>query len=47
MSPAGSTASICSWMFEHVGLPYYGTYFKTPAERLEHDGVMLLHTHRP
>ncbi len=31
-------------MFEHVGLPYYGTYFKTAAERLEHDGVMLLHT---
>jgi cyclopropane-fatty-acyl-phospholipid synthase len=31
-------------MFEHVGLPYYGTYFKMAAERLEHDGVMLLHT---
>jgi cyclopropane-fatty-acyl-phospholipid synthase len=31
-------------MFEHVGLPYYGTYFKTAAERLEHDGIMLLHT---
>ncbi|MGZ9187165.1 MAG: class I SAM-dependent methyltransferase [Candidatus Binatia bacterium] len=31
-------------MFEHVGLPYYGTYFKTAAERLEYDGVMLLHT---
>lgn len=31
-------------MFEHVGLPYYDTYFKTAAERLEYDGVILLHT---
>ncbi|MBY0224741.1 MAG: cyclopropane-fatty-acyl-phospholipid synthase family protein [Hyphomicrobium sp.] len=31
-------------MFEHVGLPYYDTFFQTAAERLDHDGVMLLHT---
>ncbi len=31
-------------MFEHVGLPYYDTYFKRCRELLEDDGVMLLHT---
>ncbi len=31
-------------MFEHVGLPFYGDYFKVAARLLEPDGVMLLHT---
>ncbi|MDI1365124.1 MAG: cyclopropane-fatty-acyl-phospholipid synthase [bacterium] len=31
-------------MFEHVGLGNYDTFFETCHERLEDDGVMLLHT---
>ncbi|GAB4151193.1 MAG: cyclopropane-fatty-acyl-phospholipid synthase family protein [Sphingomonadales bacterium] len=31
-------------MFEHVGLPYYRTYFEKCRELLADDGVMLLHT---
>jgi len=31
-------------MFEHVGAPFYRTFFKTCVERLKDDGVMLLHT---
>ena len=31
-------------MFEHVGLPYYTTYFQHCRRLLSDDGVMLLHT---
>lgn len=31
-------------MFEHVGKPYYETYFNKAVELLKDDGVMLLHT---
>lgn len=31
-------------MFEHVGQPFYETFFKKAAALLEHDGVMLVHT---
>ncbi|MGJ4860176.1 class I SAM-dependent methyltransferase [Labrys sp. La1] len=31
-------------MFEHVGLAYYETFFRTAARLLADDGVMLLHT---
>ncbi len=31
-------------MFEHVGRANYDTFFRTCAERLDRDGVMLLHT---
>jgi cyclopropane-fatty-acyl-phospholipid synthase len=31
-------------MFEHVGKPYYATFFRKCHELLAHDGVMLLHT---
>ena len=31
-------------MFEHVGLPYYDSYFSRCRHLLEDDGVMLLHT---
>ena len=31
-------------MFEHVGLGNYDTFFKTCRDRLEDDGLMLLHT---
>lgn len=31
-------------MFEHVGRPLFGTYFRTCKRLLEDDGVMLLHT---
>lgn len=30
-------------MFEHVGVGYYGAYFRKCAELLEDDGVLLLH----
>ncbi|MEX6723691.1 class I SAM-dependent methyltransferase [Parapedomonas caeni] len=31
-------------MFEHVGKPFYQTYFDTACRLLKDDGVMLLHT---
>jgi len=31
-------------MFEHVGRPFYDTYFKKSADLLKKDGVMLMHT---
>ena len=31
-------------MFEHVGLPNFGTYFRTVRDRLTPDGVALIHT---
>lgn len=31
-------------MFEHVGAPFYGEFFRTCRELLTRDGVMLLHT---
>ncbi len=31
-------------MFEHVGAPQFGAYFRTLSERLEPDGVALIHT---
>jgi cyclopropane-fatty-acyl-phospholipid synthase len=31
-------------MFEHVGVPYYGTFFAKVRDLLADDGVMLLHT---
>lgn len=31
-------------MFEHVGVPFYDTYFQTCRRLLKEDGVMLLHT---
>jgi len=31
-------------MFEHVGTPHYGRFFKTVADRLSDDGVALIHT---
>jgi cyclopropane-fatty-acyl-phospholipid synthase len=31
-------------MFEHVGKPYYGAFFRKCYELLAEDGVMLLHT---
>ena len=31
-------------MFEHVGLPNYGTYFQAVHDRLAPDGVALIHT---
>lgn len=31
-------------MFEHVGPPYYDTFFKKCHDLLSHDGAMLLHT---
>src|SRR5690606_23975393 len=31
-------------MFEHVGKPYYGTFFRKVEELLASDGVALLHT---
>ncbi len=31
-------------MFEHVGVGYYGTFFRQCARLLEEDGVMLIHT---
>jgi cyclopropane-fatty-acyl-phospholipid synthase len=31
-------------MFEHVGRPFYDTYFKKSAQLLKNDGVMLMHT---
>ncbi len=30
-------------MFEHVGVPHYGTFFATLRDRLDRDGVALLH----
>lgn len=31
-------------MFEHVGTPHYGRFFKTVSDRLSDDGVALIHT---
>jgi cyclopropane-fatty-acyl-phospholipid synthase len=31
-------------MFEHVGLPHYGTFFRTVSRLLKDDGVALIHT---
>jgi cyclopropane-fatty-acyl-phospholipid synthase len=31
-------------MFEHVGVPHYGEYFRTIRDRLTDDGVALIHT---
>jgi len=31
-------------MFEHVGVPHYGEYFRTVFDRLAPDGVALIHT---
>jgi cyclopropane-fatty-acyl-phospholipid synthase len=31
-------------MFEHVGVPQFGTFFRACANMLKEDGVMLLHT---
>ena len=31
-------------MFEHVGLPYYQTYFDAIRDRLSPDGIALIHT---
>ncbi|MFC5069137.1 class I SAM-dependent methyltransferase [Flaviflagellibacter deserti] len=31
-------------MFEHVGVGYYGTFFRQCARLLDEDGVMLIHT---
>ncbi|MFN3643108.1 MAG: class I SAM-dependent methyltransferase [Gemmobacter sp.] len=31
-------------MFEHVGVPHYGDYFRTVADRLAPDGIALIHT---
>ncbi len=31
-------------MFEHVGVPHYGTFFRRIEELLDEDGVALLHT---
>lgn len=31
-------------MFEHVGTPHYGEFFRTAARLLKDDGVMLLHS---
>jgi cyclopropane-fatty-acyl-phospholipid synthase len=31
-------------MFEHVGVPHYGTFFKKVRDLLKDDGVALLHT---
>jgi cyclopropane-fatty-acyl-phospholipid synthase len=31
-------------MFEHVGIPNYGAYFRTVRDRLAPDGVALVHT---
>ncbi len=31
-------------MFEHVGLPHYGTYFAKVRELLAEDGIALIHT---
>lgn len=31
-------------MFEHVGAPHYGEFFRTVRERLTDDGVALIHT---
>jgi cyclopropane-fatty-acyl-phospholipid synthase len=31
-------------MFEHVGVPHYGEYFRTVRERLTDDGIALIHT---
>ena len=31
-------------MFEHVGVPFYETYFRTVRELLTEDGVALIHT---
>jgi len=31
-------------MFEHVGVPHYGEYFRNVRERLTEDGVALIHT---
>jgi cyclopropane-fatty-acyl-phospholipid synthase len=41
----GTFDRICSvGMFEHVGQPFYRTYFKKCRELLADDGVMLMHT---
>ncbi len=31
-------------MFEHVGKPFYNTYFKKIYELLDHDGIAVVHT---
>ncbi|KAB7623023.1 SAM-dependent methyltransferase [Alkalilimnicola sp. S0819] len=31
-------------MFEHVGVPYYDTYFSAVRERLTEEGIALIHT---
>jgi cyclopropane-fatty-acyl-phospholipid synthase len=31
-------------MFEHVGVPHYGEYFRNVRERLHDDGIALVHT---
>lgn len=31
-------------MFEHVGVPHYGEYFRTVRERLTRNGIALIHT---
>tara|TARA_Y100000588_G_scaffold328290_1_gene363751 strand:+ start:2402 stop:3613 length:1212 start_codon:yes stop_codon:yes gene_type:complete len=31
-------------MFEHVGVPFYGSYFQTISDRLAPEGVALVHT---
>ena len=31
-------------MFEHVGKPFYTTYFKKIYEMLEQDGIAVIHT---
>ncbi|MFN6979101.1 MAG: class I SAM-dependent methyltransferase, partial [Gemmobacter sp.] len=31
-------------MFEHVGVPHYGDYFRTVADRLAPGGIALIHT---
>src|SRR6056297_568524 len=31
-------------MFEHVGVPHYGEYFRNVRDRLHEDGVALIHT---
>jgi len=31
-------------MFEHVGVPHYGGYFRTVSDRLSPEGIALIHT---
>ena len=36
--------SVSIGMFEHVGVPFYGSYFQTISDRLAPEGVALVHT---